>query len=341
MIKYVANLCVSHFGSVTMMSYFDDFTPDDLNNSIKRIDLGVKIHRFPLWRFRTLLCHRKVLKAGGYDIVCTFLPDMSLMSRIASIGIDTIVVSAERGDPFKFSKFWRRLVSWTYRKSDYCFFQLERARDFFDTKVVKHSFVIPNPYVPVEGATPYHGIRKKTIVSAGRFAEQKRFDILIEAFALVHKKHPDYKLVLYGEGALLKNYKEQARKLQIIDYLEFPGYIKNVSSAIREDGVFVLSSDYEGIPNSLIEAMSVGLPVVATNCTPGGAAFLTDNGKRGVLIPIRDVKAMAIAINSLIEDVSLNKSVSEKVVEIIDLLNINVINKMWIDAFMQMIENRK
>lgn len=340
MIKYVANLCVSHFESVTLLSYVDDYTPDDLHQSIKRVDLGIKIHKIPIWRIKALAGHRKVLKEGVFDIVCTFLPDMSLMSRLASFGTKTIVVSAERGDPFEFSKLWKTLIGWTYRKSDYCFFQLERARDFFGEAVAKHSFVIPNPYVPVEGASPFSGTRKKTIVSAGRFADQKRFDILIQAFAKVHEKHQDYKLVLYGEGSCRSKYEELSRNLGVDSYIEYPGYVKNVSAAIREDGVFVLSSDYEGIPNSLIEAMTVGLPCVATDCTPGGPDFLTDSGKRGLLVPIRDVDAMAEAINRIIESPELAAAFSQEGVKLVDILDINVINKAWVDAFSTMISNR-
>lgn len=340
MIKYVANLCVSHFESVTMMSYLDDFTPEDLNPTIKRVDLGVKMGKVPIWRIKALAKHRKYLKEGKYDIVCTFLPDMSLMSRIASRGTHAIVVSAERGDPFEFSKLWKVLVGWTYRKSDYCFFQLERARDFFGEKVSKHSFVIPNPYVPTEGATPYHGDRNKTIVSAGRFADQKRFDILIQAFAKVFEKHSDYKLVLYGEGDCRTKYEELSRQLGVEDYIEYPGYVKNVSAAIRQEGVFVLSSDYEGIPNSLIEAMTVGVPCVATDCTPGGPDFLTDSGKRGLLVPVRDVDAMANAINRVIESPELAESLSYEGVKLVDILDINVINKAWLNAFTTMINNR-
>lgn len=340
MIKYVANLCVSHFGSVTMMSYLDDYTPTDLNPAIRRIDLGLSIHKIPIWRVRALVKHRKVLREGKYDIVCTFLPDMSAMSRLASMGRNTIVVSAERGDPFEFSKFWKAFTTWTYAKSDYCFFQLDKARDFFGERVAKHSFVIPNPYVPVDGVSPYFGERKKTIVSAGRFADQKRFDILIQSFAKVHKTHPDYRLVLYGDGDCKPMYQELSNKLGIAEYVDYPGYVSDVASCIREDGIFVLSSDYEGIPNSLIEAMSVGLPCVATNCTPGGPDFLTDSGKRGLLVPIRDVDKMAAAINNLIENPDLAATLSKDAADIVKVLDIEVINKMWIDAFKQMINNR-
>lgn len=340
MIKYVANLCASHFESVSLMSYYDDFTPADLNPDIKRIDLGLTIHKLPLWRIKALAKHRSVLKKGRFDIICTFLPDMSMMSKLASLGLDSIVVSAERGDPFEFSKFWRLITNWTYSKSDYCFFQLERARDFFGERVAKHSFVIPNPYVPVGGVTPYFGERKKTVVSAGRFAEQKRFDILIQAFAKVHEAHPDYRLVLYGDGNCKPLYQELSSNLEIAEYIDYPGYVSNVASYIREDGIFVLSSDYEGIPNSLIEAMSVGLPCVATDCTPGGPDFLTDSGKRGLLVPIRDVDKMAAAINRIIEETNLARTLSEKAAEIVKVLDVEVINKMWIDAFQQMINIR-
>lgn len=340
MIKYVANLCASHFESVTMMSYVDDFTPEDLHPAIKRIDLGINIHKIPTWRLKALVRHRKILKKGMYDIVCTFLPDMSLMSSLASLGTKTIVVSAERGDPFEFSKLWKTLIGWTYRKSDYCFFQLEHARDFFGEKVKEHSFVIPNPYVPVEGVTPYFGERKKTIVSAGRFADQKRFDILIKAFAKVHTAHPEYRLVLYGEGVCGTQYRELSKKLGIEDFIDYPGYVKNVAGSIREEGIFVLSSDYEGIPNSLIEAMSVGLPCVATDCTPGGPDFLTNSGQRGLLVPIRDVDAMADAVNRIINNTELAERLSREASKIVDLLDIEKINKMWMNAFIQMIENR-
>ena len=340
MIKYVANLCAAHFKEVSLVTYYDDYTPEDVSSSIKRINLNVRISRTPLWRLKALIRLRKIVKKGGYSVVCSFLPDISAMSRLATIGLRLKVVSAERGDPYQFSILWKGIVTWTYRNSDYCFFQLEQARDFFGESVARHSFVIPNPYVPVNNAEPYKGVRKKTIVSAGRFAPQKRFDVLIRAFAKVHKLHPNYKLVLYGEGGNLNEYKELALQLGISDSIEYPGYVRNVTAAICEDGVFVLSSDYEGIPNSLIEAMSVGLPVVATDCTPGGPAFLTNNGERGLLVPTHDVDEMAKAIQRLIEDEDLAKNLSEKASNIVKLLDIKVINKMWMDAFTKILENK-
>lgn len=339
MIKYVANLCSSCCEDVVMVTYFDDYTPDDLNGPIKRINLGMTIGKTPLWRIKALSRLRKTIKEGNYDIVCSFLPDVSAMSRLATRGIGVKVVSCERGDPFEFSRFWKTIITWTYKKSDYCIFQLEKARDFFGPEIAKHSFVIPNPFVPSENAAPFEGEHKKTIVSAGRFSRQKRFDVLIKAYSKVRECHPEYKLVLYGEGDSLAEYKSLIKELHLEDSVVFPGYIRNVASQIREDGIFVLSSDYEGIPNALIEAMSVGLPVVATDCTPGGPAFLTGNGERGLLVPIRDVEAMKEAINRLIENPEFSKELAKRATEIVGLLDINVINNMWLDTFKKIINN--
>ena len=342
MIKYVSNLCVSHFKEVTMVTYYSEYTPNDLDVRIRRIDLGVTAGVIPLWRIKALNKLKKIIRNGNYNIVCSFLPDVSAMSRLASFGSKAKVVSCERGDPFEFSSFWKFIITWTYKKSDYCVFQLEKARDFFGSKVAKHSFVIPNPYVPVENNIPFDGERKKTIVSAGRFSLQKRFDVLIQAFAKVREAHPDYQLILYGEGDdFLVEYKRLVKHLSIEDCVRFPGYVKNVAAHIREDGIFVLSSDFEGIPNALIEAMSVGIPVVATDCTPGGPAFLTNNGERGLLVPVHNVEAMAEAINRLIEKPELAKSLSRKEVDIVDILDIDVINKKWIEIFQTIIKDGK
>ena len=147
--------------------------------------------------------------------------------------------------------------------------------------------------------------------------------------------------LLYGEGDYLIEYEKLIKELSLEGFVELPGYIRNVASCIREDGIFVLSSDFEGIPNALIEAMSVGLPCVATDCTPGGPAFLTNNGERGLLVPIQDVDAMAGAIISLIEGPSLAASLAKKATDIVSLLNIDVINKMWIDSFKNIINDGK
>lgn len=339
MIQFVANSCEGHFGKIHLISLYDDESLGTLNESIVRHNLGInakgnKISR----RFIVVNALRKEIKQIRPDIVCSFVSDVCYYTRIATLGMPCIVTSAERGDPNIEPRWAKPIIRWAYNHSDYCFFQLEKARDYFGNKVIKKSFVIPNPFVPSSNASPYEGEHNKTIVSAGRFTWQKGYDSLIKAFANVHAKHPDYTLVLYGDGPLLGEYKSLCRELNIIDAVVFPGYSNDIMEAIRKEGIFVLSSRYEGIPNSLIEAMTMKLPIVATDCTPGGADFLTKHGDLGILVAIDDIDGIADGINRLIEDKDLYTTMSENSSLILEELKPSRISKLWIESFKSILE---
>lgn len=338
MLKFVSNTMQSAGHKVEVVSLFKSQQKQDgLNDSILlhnlqvpsagmsgRID-AVKRLRFFLSRHR------------GYNIICSFISDVAFTTRLATLGMkDVKVVSAERGDPYTLKFPWSLFTKWTYRYSDYCFFQLPNARDFYGRKTREHSFVIPNVFIPQELLEPHTGARNKTIVSAGRFAQEKRFEVLIEAFSIVKAKHPEYSLTIYGEGSYLEIYKQLVSSLGLSD-VSFPGYVNNVAKAIQHDGIFVLSSLYEGIPNSLIEALSVGIPCVSTDCTPGGPRYLTKNGTTGIIVPVNDVCAMANAILRIIESPDLARELEQSGPSILAELDRTKIEKMWIDAFEQII----
>ncbi len=338
-LKHVANLCTSFFGRVVVITTDELERSTGLNDAIKHMSLGYNPEKGILWRLMQSRKLRNVIKEFSPDIICPFVSDVCFVSRIASYGLKPSFVSAERGDPYTKNRIWKLLMRWTYNHSDFCFFQLPQARDYYGSRVKDKSFVIPNVFIQEKGITPYFGIRKKTIVSAGRFVPEKRYEVLIEAFAKVHQKHPEYRLTLYGEGVSLEKYKQLANSLGVSDLIEYPGYVNGVARTIREDGIFVLSSMYEGIPNSLIEALSVGIPCISTDCTPGGPRFLTKDGRNGLLVPVNDVDAMTHAILSVIEDSDLSDSLSEKGPEIIDELKPEVIDRQWFNAFKTIIFN--
>lgn len=334
MVKHVASIVSNACPNVSIISIFDEETDPSVNENIKQVPLRMKVKGLLLWRVKVILSIRKALKTIAPDVVCSFISDVCFYSRVASMGLNIKVASAERGDPFTNGGIWGRLVKWTYSHSDYCFFQLERARDFFGELVAAKSFVIPNAFPRAEISEPFDGERRKTVVSVGRLYEhQKQFGLLIRAFKRVHEKHPDYRLVIYGEGQDRKQLQDLINSLGLQDVATLPGAIKNPINVIREDGVFVLSSNFEGIPNSLIEALASGIPTVSTDCSPGGAAFLTHNGENGLLIPMGNEKAMADAICKVIETPELAKQLSQKGVQVIDELDESRISKRWIDAF--------
>lgn len=339
MLKYVANLSTEIFNNVSIISLHDDnYEGHDLNKSINVVCLSFnKINRIKR-QFIMVPETMKAINKLNPNYVCSFISHVCFIGRLATLGNKKIkYLSAERGDPFTEPLIWKILTRWSYTKSDYCFFQLEKARDFYGKTIASKSFVIPNPAFLNNPVEQYKGVREKTIVSAGRFAKEKRYCDLIEAFSIIHKKYPEYSLILYGEGPLLESYKKQITNLKLSDFVHFPGYVECIAEHIRKDGIFVLSSLFEGIPNSLIEAMSVGIPCISTDCTPGGSAYLFNYQSRGLLVPVKNPSALAEAIIYYIENPQVAKEKGRLAIDIIEQLKEDKIHNLWINAFNKII----
>ena len=164
---------------------------------------------------------------------------------------------------------------------------------FFPRYLQNKGIVLDNPLDLTRLPEPVSSDRKKQIVSAGRLDNQKNFPLLITAFAIFHQKHPQYQLVIYGEGRKRAELEVLAKKLLPDEAWSMPGRVTDLPQKMAQCEMFVLSSDYEGVPNVLIEAMACGLPVVSTDCAPGGAAHLIDPGKNGLLVPVGNAAALA------------------------------------------------
>lgn len=342
-IKFVANYLVKRGWNISVYSLRQKERSKALDKKINHIGkdgLVDKRFKFLHWRLDELYQIRVVAKKEKPDIICAFVSDCVFMTRLATLGLRKFkFVSAERGDPYTLPQKWVKPVAWAYKHSDYCIFQLSKQGRFFGTDVMKRSFVIPNPYIPLCETTSFKGERNKTIVGAGRFDHQKGFDVLIKAFAKVYAKHSDYRLILFGSGPLLDEYKLLSDELSISQVVEYPGYVDNIAEAIKYEGIFVLPSRFEGIPNALIEALSTGIPTVSADCTPGGPDFLTDHGRRGVLVAVEDVDGTANAIINLIENPIQASKIGEKGREIIKDLEPSIIAAQWESAFNKMLNN--
>lgn len=336
MLTYVADICRNIFDGVTIVSCYNDINEENKREGMTYINLGIKAGGIPTWRIPAMIKIRRMVKKLNAQYVCGWASEMAFMVRTATIGLSNTIISAERNDPYVLSYFWKVLEHWTYKNSDYAFFQLEKAMVYYGDAVSKKSFVIPNPFIsnfPVSNIRNRN--RNKTIVSAGRFREQKGFDVLIKAFAKVYKNHPDYKLIIYGEGPLESQYKQLAKELGVANALLLPGYINNLEKDIVDEGIFVLSSRFEGIPNTLIEAMSTGIPTVSTDCSPGGPDFLTNHGERGLLVKVDDVDGMANALTYLMDHEEEASALGLKGLEVVEMLEEKKITTMWRNAFLE------
>ena len=209
------------------------------------------------------------------------------------------VIVSERNDPrnFQGKTITRILSRWLMNRADGFVFQTRDACDYYK-RYKGRSVVIPNPVadVPVILERLPNEQRDKVIVTAGRLVPQKNHEMLIKAFGIIADRFPEYKLIIYGEGGLKAQLQQLTKELSISDRVLFPGSVNDLHERIKNAELFVLSSDFEGMPNALMEAMAMGLTCISTDCPCGGPKDLINDGENGLLIPVGNVGACAGAI---------------------------------------------
>ena len=185
----------------------------------------------------------------------------------------------------------------------------------------------------------YKEKRQNIIVSVGRLVEQKNHKFLINTFAKISKKYPDYKLIIYGEGILREELTDLIEKLNLKDKVILYGNASDIEEKIYDVKMFILPSIWEGMPNALMEAMALGLPCIATNCPSGGPEFLIQNDVNGKLIQCDNDKELEEAITKIIEDEEYAKKIGENARKIVERLNPNEINNQW-ENYIESIYNK-
>lgn len=308
-----------------------------LNNGNKISKLFFKIKKF----FKNIYRKRKVekfYKKTNYDIIIAFLPEPSFMILSLKKKLNIPIIISERNDPNKEYNNIRtkHLMKKLYPLADGIVFQTPDAKKYFDGIINSHYEIIPNPVNDLFIKKPYSGERRKVIVNVGRIEEQKNQLLLIKSFEKLKDKFSDYKLIIYGEGSkknkLIRYVDEQNLKNKVI----FAGQVDNIYDKIYDASLFVLSSDYEGMPNALIEAMCLGLPVISTDCPCGGPKMLIKNGENGFLVPVNDETKLSETIDKILEDYNLRKKLSMHASELKEIVSSNVVNQKWL-KFIQMI----
>ncbi|WP_052476256.1 glycosyltransferase [Cohnella kolymensis] len=162
-------------------------------------------------------------------------------------------------------------------------FQTQGAQRYFPHSIQKRSVVINNPVYMKFDDYRIPNERRKVIVNVGRLHKQKNQRLIINAFAKISNDFPEYTLEIYGEGELKRELETQINDLKLSDRVSLKGTTKNLMNEIVNASLFVLSSDYEGMPNALMEAMALGIPSISTDCKPGGARELINSGINGFL----------------------------------------------------------
>lgn len=301
-----------------------------LSEGIKWVDFTEEHKGF----FGTISKVRKLLKEYHPDVSISFQLDANVYNILACYGLRTKSVVCERNDPYK-PGYWKlKLFKPLFSMADGAVFQLPKAREYYNNIKVSTA-IIPNPIVSkTDVRCMSHDKRKHIIATHGRIdIFQKRQDILIDAFAKVIKDHPDYQLHIYGsqwpgthdEDKL----RELIKRLGLQGKACLKGVSKNPQNDIKNAMVWVSTSDFEGISNALMDAMAIGMPVVATDCSPGGAAFLIKNKENGLLVNRGDANAVYEGIKYMIDHLSEADEMGRRALEIEKLLDSAKIEKQW------------
>lgn len=290
-----------------------------LHGSIKvycLTDLYKKTHFRMINLMRKCSAYRRLCCKEKIDIVVGFTSNMAIYSVLACLFSKRKSLISERTDPHvePNNKLLRGLRNIVFCFANAIVFQTPGARDYYPRIVRNRSAIIANP---ISGTLPIATGEKRDnrIVNFCRIAPQKNLKVLLKAFEIFSETYTDYVLDIYGDAnkegdEYKKEVEKYAKTLTCCSRIRFYPACADVHQKVLNAKMFVSSSDYEGLSNSMLEAMAIGLPVIVTDCANGGERMCIDNGENGIIVSRRDPYALAAAMVKLASDEKMGENIS-------------------------------
>lgn len=266
-----------------------------------------------------------------------FLYDSIFLSILAKTKEQKLIIS-ERGDPEQSlgSRTTMAFLHSMFKKADGIVFQSPDVSTWYNDNIGVEGKVIFNP-IKKDLPKPYVGNRQKKIVNFCRISDQKNLELLVKAFHKLHNEYLEYELYIYGDavGNGAEGYLERIKSL--VEEFELQSAVNilpsrtDIHEEIKDYAMFVSSSDFEGMSNSMLEAMAMGMPVVCTDCPAGGARAVIRNNENGLLVPVRDTDALYQAMKKVIEEPELAEKIAENASKIRETQSVENIIKQWME----------
>ncbi len=345
MLCFVANELQKRNFNISIINY--NSTGNHVDYS-QKIDENINVYEYRvggirgLKRLHQIRYTKKVAKEVRADVIVAFTFIPNTIGCIVGKMLNIPSIMSERADPHITitSSLVDKLLLKIINKSAGGVFQIQGAREFYDKGLQERSTVIPNPiFIKDDIEFSEFSQREKSVVSVGRFDNnQKRYDIMFRAFKIFWEKHPEYVLKLYGAGNDEKFIELEIEKLGMKDNILIKGFTSSPMKDIMNDGIFLITSDYEGISNSMLEAMAIGLPVVSTDCSPGGARMVIADHEDGLLVPTGDCEKIAQALCEFAENDELAIKCGNNAKAVIDRFSPQKIIAQWEKYILEVIE---
>lgn len=274
---------------------------------------------------------RNIVEKERFDIIVSFGVIYNIDLIEACRNCKSKIILCERNDPYNdpHSKLLRIRRALSYPFADGFVFQTADIMNFFSKKIQKRSVVIPNFIERKINLNDGYNPNRLAFATSARLDNRQKDQItLLRAFANFHSRHEEYTLEFYGDGPDRKLLEDEAKRLGIGSAVVFKGRVKNPMEYIRTAKAFVLTSNYEGMPNALIEAMAHGMPCISSDCSGGGARALINDGVNGLIFPVGDVKALEDTFEKVIDNEFAEK-IGCEAYKINDRLEITKIISIW------------
>ncbi len=309
-----------------------------LPDGVARYALGVSGESHTLLQsfvhnLRRVRALRRTIKRCQAETIVSFMTTTNVLTVLASLGISCRTVLSERTWPpaIPLSKVWSWLRRVSYGRASHLVVATQRTADWVVTEVgvaASDVTVIANPVTwPLPAVEPRLAAPDGAYVLAvGRLGPEKGFDKLLDAFARIRERHPAWRLVIVGDGPLRARLQAASRANDVP--LDLPGRVGNLADWYRAAAMLVLTSDFEGFPNVLVEAMSHGCPVVSFDCAVGPREIIRD-GIDGFLVAPGDIADLADKTAQLMSDEKLRLRMGRRAEEVRHRFRASDIYAQW------------
>lgn len=322
-VSILANYFSSRYkvGIITLLGNDIEY---DINSNINIVNLSRKHRRLSdVWYWVREI---NLIAKTNRPIFISFFARINILVLAATIFTMNTVIISERNDPNKDGRgmLVKCLTRLMYPLSSSIVFQTRYALKAFPKYLNKKSHIIPNPVIV---NSIYEGTTSKSFVGVGRLESQKDFAMMINSFEIYHKQHPDWQLNIFGEGSLRSNLQRLIHSKNLDNVVFLRGLSNNIHTIMAQNKMLLVTSSYEGMPNVILEAKAIGIPILTTRFD--GIDDIMIHEYNGFIVSSRDPHIFAEKLTEYVCNDSLLRIVSENARRDLDKHSLTNITKQW------------